>query len=215
MLRLLSAGVAVAIGSVLFMAAGPVRGASCSAGHLDGAAALLSGWADDAPGRCRRLRPADIVPPGQSNTSFASVIEIPPGALPKVPPGFKVTMFHRGVDTPRLIRTAPNGDIFVAESCAGRIRVLRPSGTCQLGGTAVFATGLDRPFGIAFYPPGPNPNSSISPRTSRWSAIPYVAGDLVASGGPEVIVPDLPQGAGQLPGKGPLDARRRLLGRRS
>ena len=71
MLRLLSAGVAVAIGSVLFMATGPVRGASCSAGHLDGAAALLSGWADDAPGRCRRLRPADIVPPGQSNTSFA------------------------------------------------------------------------------------------------------------------------------------------------
>ncbi|MFL5335303.1 MAG: hypothetical protein ACJ8H8_19450 [Geminicoccaceae bacterium] len=137
MLRLLSAGVAVAIGSVLFLAAGPLQGASCSAGFLDGAAALRSGWGNDAPGRCRRLRPADMVPPAQSNTSFATVIEIPPGALPKVPAGFSVALFHRGADAPRLIRAAPNGDIFVAESYAGQIRILRPSGTCQLGTASV------------------------------------------------------------------------------
>ena len=56
-----------------------------------------------------------------------------------------------------MLRTAPNGDIFVAESYAGRIHLLRASGRCNLGGSSVFASGLNRPFGIAFYPPGANP----------------------------------------------------------
>ena len=77
-----------------------------------------------------------------------------------------------GAAQPRLIRAAPNGDIFVADSRMGRIRVLRPAGSCELGGIFDFATGLDLPFGIAFYPPGPNPHTSMSPRTAASSAIP-------------------------------------------
>ena len=59
---------------------------------------------------------------------------------------------------PRLIRFAPNGDLFLADSGAGTIFVLR--GVAPDGKAAQiekFATGLDHPFGIAFYPLGPNP----------------------------------------------------------
>jgi hypothetical protein len=75
-----------------------------------------------------------------------------------VPAGFKVEQFITGLSTPRLIRAAPNGDIFVAESYAGRIRVLRAAdGASNPSQNEVFASGLNKPFGIAFYPLGPNP----------------------------------------------------------
>ena len=107
------------------------QAAPCAAGFLTGSAALLSDWSDDRPGLCRLLRPADIGPTGRSTTSYSTIIPAPPNVLPKVPPGFKVSRFHVGADQPRLIRTAPNGDIFVAESRAGQIRVLRPAGSCR------------------------------------------------------------------------------------
>ena len=43
----------------------------------------------------------------------------------KVPDGFEVELFAEGLEDPRMLRVAPNGDIFVAETGAGRIRVLR------------------------------------------------------------------------------------------
>ena len=195
-------GFIVGIGLGTLIGSGAADAANCAAGRLTGNAAALSGWSQDSPGLCRSLTPADLPPIGKSNTSTSKIIPVPAGALPHVPTGFTVTRFYHDATAPRLIRTAPNGDIFVAESAAGRIRILRPSGTCQLGGTAVFATGLDRPFGIAFYPPGPNPSFVYIADNKQVVRFPYAAGDLVATGGPEVIVPDLPQGAGQLPGKG-------------
>jgi glucose/arabinose dehydrogenase len=75
-----------------------------------------------------------------------------------VPAGFQVEEFATGFTNPRLARTAPNGDVFLAESQAGRIRVLRTrDGAGKPETIEVFASGLDRPFGIAFYPPGPDP----------------------------------------------------------
>ena len=57
---------------------------------------------------------------------------------------------------------APNGDIFVAETKPGDIRIFR--GMTKDGKPeqmAVFASGLNEPFGIAFYPPGPFRSGSI------------------------------------------------------
>ena len=193
---------ALVIGLAVVLTTGAVQAASCSAGTLTNSAALRSGWSQDQPGLCRRLKPANIVSPGPSNTSFSTIIPAPPNTLPKVPPGFKVSRFHVGANQPRLIRTAPNGDIFVAESGAGQIRVLRPAGSCQLGRSALFTSGLDLPFGIAFYPPGPNPTHIYVAENSRVVRFPYVRGDLIARGPVEVIVPTLPRGAGDLPGKG-------------
>ena len=67
-------------------------------------------------------------------------------------------LYATGVDGPRLIRTAPNGDFFVAESDAGKIMIFRgitPDSKPEM--TSIFASGLNQPFGIAFYPLGPNP----------------------------------------------------------
>ena len=74
----------------------------------------------------------------------------PEGFLPTVPPGFRVRVFAADFKEPRFITVAPNGDIFLADSGAGRVFILRQ----HAGGAPVrevFASGLDRPYGIAFH----------------------------------------------------------------
>ena len=94
---------------------------------LSGTAAFGS-WHDDAPGKRRHIT-ADALPPPYASPSAGNTVRVvraPAGAQLKVPPGFKVKPFASGLYGPRLLRIAPNGDIFVAETGAGRIRVLRP-----------------------------------------------------------------------------------------
>lgn len=189
----------IGMGIMVLCNAGQAAAANCAAGTLRGAAATLSGWSDDRPGRCRRIDPADLPSPAKSNTSYSRIVAVPAGVLPRVPPGFQVTRLFRGLK-PRLIRTAPNGDVFVAESASGQIRILRPSGTCSLGGTALFATGLDRPFGIAFYPAN-DPKFVYVAENTRVVRYPYSSGQL-GPDGPAQVIAALPKGAGELPGKG-------------
>jgi glucose/arabinose dehydrogenase len=114
-------------------------------------------------------------------------VKRPPGASPKAPPGFTVEDYATGLEAPRLLRVAPNGDVFVAESRAGRVRVLR-------GGRAeLFADGLRYPFGIAFYPQG-EPQFVYIAETGAVKRFPYRSGDSKARGAAETVVPDLPVG---------------------
>ena len=125
----------------------------------------------------------------------------PKAPTPSVPNGFKVTLFASGLDTPRYLLTAPNGDIFVAESYAGRIRVLRDAdgdGHPEINQT--FATGLRQPFGLAFYPPGPSPEYLYVANTDGIVRFPYRDGDLKARSRP-MHVADLSSG-GRLTGGG-------------
>jgi glucose/arabinose dehydrogenase len=95
------------------------------------------------------------------------------------------------------MRVAPNGDVFVVESRAGRITVLRPSDQADKPSeTRTFASGLNRPFGIAFYPAGPNPQWIYVANTDSIVRFPYRSGELKAQGEPETIVPHLPSGYG-------------------
>ena len=112
---------------------------------------------------------------------------------PIVPNGFEVNLFASGLFAPRLIKVAPNGDVFAAESAAGRIRVLRPNGNAA-SQSSVFASGLHGPFGIAFYPPGADPQWVYVGNTDSVVRFPYRNGDLTARGGAETIVPRLPVG---------------------
>ncbi len=75
---------------------------------------------------------------------------------PMAPAGFKVELYtHEGLTEPRQIRMAPNGDFFVADSMPGEIKVFRGrSADGKPEQVSTFATGLKRPFGIAFYPVG-------------------------------------------------------------
>ena len=75
----------------------------------------------------------------------------PPGFLPTVPQGFRVNVFAEGFKTPRWLAVAPNGDIFVAETGANQIDILRdPQKAGGAKDREVFATGTTRVFGIAF-----------------------------------------------------------------
>jgi glucose/arabinose dehydrogenase len=79
--------------------------------------------------------------------------------MPQVLDGFTVEVVATGLAQARVIHVAPNGDIFVASSSAGEVRVYRvPSGSSIPTETEIFASGLHQPYGMAFYPPGPIPN---------------------------------------------------------
>jgi glucose/arabinose dehydrogenase len=79
------------------------------------------------------------------------VVEPPSSFQPHVPPGFKVSVYARDLAGPRWLAVAPNGDVFVSESGAGKIVVLHDS---QRRGSAesrdTFVDHLNMPFGIAF-----------------------------------------------------------------
>jgi glucose/arabinose dehydrogenase len=79
--------------------------------------------------------------------------EAPPeGFMPTVPAGFRISVFASGFKTPRLLTVAPNGDIFLAETGANQVVILRdPKSTGMAQEREVFAAGLKRPFGIAFH----------------------------------------------------------------
>ena len=79
---------------------------------------------------------------------------------------------------------------------------LRPNAAGRLATTTRYATGLFRPFGIAFYPPGPNPRWVYVAENDKVVRFSYQGGDLKARGRPEIVVTNLPRGAGQLPGRG-------------
>jgi glucose/arabinose dehydrogenase len=153
------------------------------------------------------IRPGDLPPPDATPSADnpPRVIARPKGAWPKAPPGFKVDLYADGLSNPRLLRVAPNGDVLVAESKHDRVRILRG---LDAAGRAVrkatFADGLNRPFGIAFFPP-PRPAGGEASwvyvaNTDTIVRFPYRAGDLEARGKPETVA-ELP-GGGLLRGGG-------------
>jgi glucose/arabinose dehydrogenase len=156
--------------------------------------AAFGDWKADAPGTLRKITAADLPPPFATGSAreSARVISPPAGARLATLPGFAVTLFADHLRNPREIRVAPNGDIFVAESRDDRVRVLRPAdGGGKVEQNEIFASGLDSPFGIAFYPPGPDPRFVYVANTTSIVRFPYKNGDLKASGPPETVVPDL------------------------
>ncbi len=152
----------------------------------------------EQPGKVRRITVQDLPAPYATETASngPELVARPRGAWPKAPVGFSVQQYATGLDNPRLIRTAPNGDFFLAESNSGKIRVFR--GITRAGKpdeASVFATGLNQPYGIAFYPPGNDPQWVYVGNTDSVVRFPYRNGDLKANGPAQHIV-DLPHGQG-------------------
>ena len=152
----------------------------------------------EKPGGVRKITLKDLPAPfaTESAGNGPQVVARPEGAWPRVLPGFKVEQYASGLENPRMIRTAPNGDAFVAETRAGDIRVFR--GITSNGKPeqmAVFASGLNGPFGIAFYPPGPDPQWVYVGNLESVVRFPYQNGDLKARGPAEHIA-DVPGGSG-------------------
>jgi glucose/arabinose dehydrogenase len=150
----------------------------------------------EKPGTVRKITLNDLPAPFATSSSGngPEIVPRPENAWPRVLPGFKVELYAAGFDEPRLIRTAPNGDFFLAESHPGNIRVFR--GITAEGKPArseIFATGLNRPFGINFYPPGPDPQWVYVGNTNSIVRFPYRNGDLKARG-PAEHIGDVPAG---------------------
>ncbi|HEX3124012.1 MAG TPA: PQQ-dependent sugar dehydrogenase [Rhodanobacteraceae bacterium] len=176
----------------------------------------------EVPGKSRKITVADLPQPyaTPSAGNGPRLVARPADALPKAPAGFKVGQFASAVPGPRLLRTAPNGDVFAALTSAGKIALFRGIGADgKAEKTSIFASGLNKPFGIAFYPPGRSPSatgrSPSAPEAMdgrerppgpdpKWIYVgntnavvrfAYTNGDLEARGMPEHIA-DLPSGAG-------------------
>jgi glucose/arabinose dehydrogenase len=181
-------------------------------------------WAQQHPGVRHKITLSDLPQPNPAEavSNGPHVIPRPTNAWPIAPVDFDVTLYAGGdskpleraqatehmklsngtFTEPRLIRTAPNGDLFLSDSGAGTIFVLR--GVAPSGKAATiekFATGLNHPFGIAFYPAGPNPKYIYVGNATTIQRFPYHSGDLHATGKPETIVPNIP-GYAQLTGGG-------------
>ena len=150
----------------------------------------------EKPGALHKITVNDLPQPyaTQSSSNGPQVVARPENVWPVALPGFKVELYAAGLENPRTLRTAPNGDIFLTESDAGRIRMFRGiTGDGKPELSAVFASGLKQPYGLAFYPPGPDPQWLYVGNTNEVVRFAYHNGDLKASGDPQHIA-DLPGG---------------------
>ena len=144
----------------------------------------------EKPGAVHKIAARDLPQPyaTKSAENGPDVVPRPKDAWPQAPAGFKVELYTTFVQEPRKILTAPNGDFFVAESHAGNIRIFRgitADGKPQQ--SSMFAIGLSQPYGIAFYPPGPNPQYVYVGQSDAVLRFPYHNGDLKATGKPARI----------------------------
>jgi glucose/arabinose dehydrogenase len=165
--------------SVVVAAAAITLGAQTQQNPVTGQAAFAD-WTQEKPGTLRKISISDLPEPKPAESVRAQphIVARPENAWPVAPAGFKVTLYAGGDNgpspspdqqhsqqhntkppesgtfrQPRLIRTAPNGDLFIADSGGGIIFVLRGMGADgKAARVERFASGLDHPFGIAFYP---------------------------------------------------------------
>lgn len=185
-------------GLALLLAAASAVPAAALSEVLVGRAAF-GDWRADKPGASRLIRPEDLPKPGAtpSAANFPRVVRRPSSTMPQVPAGFRAELVADRLTGPRQMQVAPNGDIFVAETRAGRIRVLRvPDGSSKPSMNEIYASGLNKPFGIAFFPNGDNPRWVYVANTDSVVRFPYNRGDIKAAGKLETVVAKLPHGYG-------------------
>lgn len=165
---------------------------------ISGKDAVSADWTQDAPGVRHKITLDDLPPPYQTKSvnNDARVVARPAGAQLRVPAGFKIEQYASGFRDPRYLLAAPNGDIFVTESSAEIIKVLRDTdGDGKPNVTEVFTQeGLNDPFGIAFYPPGPDPQYLYVANTNGVVRFPYRNGDIKARGPLEKLGAELSAG---------------------
>jgi glucose/arabinose dehydrogenase len=136
------------------------------------------------------IKPSDLPPPFETRDveNPPHIIPRPSGAGLQLPPGFVATVFAEGgFLQPRWLAQAPNDDVFVADSKAGNIIVLRDTdgdGTADQRFT--FASVLNQPFGMAFWR-----DYLYVGNTDAVIRFRYRPGQIKAEGDPEKIA-DLP-----------------------
>ncbi len=163
------------------------RGEGSPGGHSPAVSTPFVDFHGQQPGLSHRITARDLPPPNATRSvdNGARLVRRPKDAWPQAPAGFTVQLYADGLTNPRLIRTAPNGDALVTESEAGRVRLFRGvTAQGRAAQTALFASGLSQPFGIAFYPAGPAPQWVYVANTDSVVRFPYRSGDLRRAAAP-------------------------------
>lgn len=167
-----------------------------------GTPGVFQDYTSETPGHMHHITAKDLPDPYATKSSAVFSRPIPRGDLwPKAPEGFKVELWAeslKGDDgkpvSPRTIITAPNGDFFAAAQNQGEILVFRAGPDGKMAQMSIFASKLSLPFGLAFYPAGPNPKYLYVGDTNAILRFPYSNGDLKATADPETVVANLPAG---------------------
>ncbi len=155
----------------------------------------FQGWEAARPGQQWRIDAIDLPEPFATESATNGPRLAPRGDnVPLVGEGYSIALFAEGLEGLRTLRVAENGDVFAVESSAGRITVFRPGEDgLPAGAGTVFATGLERPYGLQFYPSS-DPQWVYVAEASRVVRFPYQVGDTEARGAPEVVLDGLPTG---------------------
>ena len=204
-------GLAIAIAlslALLFVVTGMERAARAQGGPppthpvdpnaKPGTPGVFQDYTSETPGHMHHITAKDLPDPYATKSSalFGRPVPRPDNVWPQAPEGFKVDLYATKLDfAPRTIIKAPNGDFFIAATNQGKIMVVHGMTADGKADQIVeFASGLKLPFGIAFYPRGPNPQYVYVGDTDEVLRFPYKNGDLKATGPGEVVVPNLPAG---------------------
>ncbi len=155
-------------------------------------------WRSDAPGVQRLISPDDLPAPfaGRSASNPSRQVARPANQSLRLPAGFEAQLFAQGFNGPRVMRVAPNGDVFIAESWGGRILVFKAGQIAAPGlqRPAVFASGLLSVFGIAFGPSAENPEFVYAAMSTAVMRFPYKAGSIRPAGPAEQVIKGIPGG---------------------
>jgi glucose/arabinose dehydrogenase len=111
----------------------------------------------------------------------------------KVPAGFRIKPFAEGLDHPRFMAVSPKGELFVTEIEKGQVVVLTDKNQDGIAeAKTIFAQGLNRPHGIAFYKDWLYVGETG--RVVRYAYRPGQRPSQGIGGKPQVIVDGLPPG---------------------
>ena len=125
--------------------------------------------------------PAPYATPSANNN--AQTVTLPPAPQLRVPAGFTANIFAQGLTDARSMRIASNGDVFLAQSGAGRITLLRDAdGDGRAEVSTTFTQGFNYPHGMAIH----GGFLYVADLQGVWR-VPYTPGATTA-GGPRVKV---------------------------
>ena len=133
------------------------------------------------------ILPGDLPPPFASDSvsNGRSFAPIPDPPVLNLPEGFTVNLFASGLENARWLAVAPGGDVFLAESRADRLSVLRDGDGDGVAETvATFWSGLDRPTGMVF----DEGALFVADGEGIWR-FDYEPGDLEARARPTLLTP--------------------------
>ena len=140
------------------------------------------------PGTKLKVDLAALAKPGDtpSKANSSRAVPKPADATLNVPAGFVVNIFAEKLSNARNMMVAANGDVFLAESRAGKITLLRDAdsdGKAEI--IATFADGFKNPYGIAFGKDA----VYIGDNDGVWR-LPYTAGDTAARAKQTMVTPE-------------------------